>query len=91
MVHLRTALLWAIYIASRGNFLLTFQDNLSVPSSMEKPLSLKRLSAQGLWGGLLYWGPWVMKGRLWGQASIFMGAQLGNLEWAHLHRTLRDG
>jgi hypothetical protein len=21
-------------------------------------LSLKRLSAEGLWGGLLYWGPW---------------------------------
>ena len=20
--------------------------------------SLKRLSAEGLWGGLLYWGPW---------------------------------
>jgi len=24
----------------------------------------------------------VMKGRLWGWASLFMGAQLGNLEWA---------
>jgi hypothetical protein len=21
-------------------------------------LSLKRLGAEGLWGGLLYWGPW---------------------------------
>jgi hypothetical protein len=25
-----------------------------------------------------------MKGRLWRWASLFMGAQLGNLEWAHL-------
>jgi hypothetical protein len=24
----------------------------------------------------------VMKGRLWGWASLLMGAQLGNLEWA---------
>jgi hypothetical protein len=54
-------------------------------------LSLRRLSAQGIEGGLLYWGPWVMKGRLWGWASLFMGAQLGNLEWACLPGTLRDG
>jgi len=53
-------------------------------------LSLKRLSAEGLWGGLLYWGLWVMKGRLWGWASLFMGAQMGNLEWARLLGTLRD-
>jgi len=33
----------------------------------------------------------VMKGRLWGWASLFMGAQLGNLEWAHLPGTLRYG
>jgi len=26
----------------------------------------------------------VMKGRLWGWASLLMGAQLGNLEWACL-------
>ena len=31
----------------------------------------------------------VMKGRLWGWASLFMGAQLGNQEWAHLPGTLR--
>jgi hypothetical protein len=54
-------------------------------------LSLKRLTAEGLKGGFLYWGPWVMKGRLWRRASLFMGAQLGNLEWAHLSGTLRDG
>jgi len=33
----------------------------------------------------------VLKGRLWGRTSLFMGAQLGNLEWAHLPGTLRDG
>jgi len=54
-------------------------------------LSLKRLTAEGLKGGLLYWVPWVMKGRLWGQASLFKWAQLGNLEWAHLLGTLTDG
>ena len=32
-----------------------------------------------------------MKERLWGWASLFMGAQVGNLEWAHLPGTLRDG
>ena len=42
-------------------------------------------------GELLYWGPWIMKGKLWGWASLFMGAQLGNLEWARLPVTLRDG
>jgi hypothetical protein len=25
----------------------------------------------------------VMKGRLWGWVSLLMGAQLGNMEWAH--------
>ena len=43
-------------------------------------LSLKRLSEEGIEGGLLYWVPWVMKGRLWGWASLFMGAQMGDLE-----------
>ena len=33
----------------------------------------------------------VMKGRLWGWASPFMGAQLGNLEWVHLPGTLKYG
>jgi hypothetical protein len=54
-------------------------------------LSLKRPTVEGLEGGLLYWGPWVMKGRLYGQASVFMGAQLGNLERACLPGTLRNG
>jgi len=54
-------------------------------------VSLKRLTVEGLQGELLYWGPWVMNGWLWRRASRFMGAQLGNLEWAHLLGTLRDG
>jgi hypothetical protein len=54
-------------------------------------LSLKRLTVKGLKGGLLDWGPWVMKGKLWGWASLFMGVQLGNLEWTRLLGTLRDG
>jgi hypothetical protein len=49
-------------------------------------LSLKRLTADGLKGGLLDWVPWVMKGRLWGWVY-----QLGNLELACLPRTSRDG
>ena len=32
-----------------------------------------------------------MKGRLWEWASLFTGAHLGNLEWAHLLGTLRYG
>ena len=35
--------------------------------------------------------PKVMKGRLWGRASLFTGAQLGNLKWAPLPGTLRYG
>ena len=54
-------------------------------------LSLKRLNGEGLEGGHLSWGPWVMKGRLWGWASLFVGTQLGNLEWARLPGTSKDG
>ena len=32
----------------------------------------------------------VMKGRLWGRASLFMGAQMGKLEWSHLLGTFKD-
>jgi len=52
-------------------------------------LSLKRLTAISFEGGLLYWGPWVIKGRLWRQASLFMVVQLGNLKWTHLLGTWR--
>jgi hypothetical protein len=54
-------------------------------------LSLKGLTVEDLEGGFLYWVPWVIKRRLWEWASLFMGAQLGNLEWARLPGTLRDG
>jgi hypothetical protein len=54
-------------------------------------LSLKRLTAEDLEGGLLYWATWVMKGWVWGQASLFMGSQLSNLDWACLPGTLRGG
>jgi len=54
-------------------------------------LSLKRLTAESLEGGLLYWVYLVMKVRLWVQASLFIGAQLGNLECVRLPGTLRDG
>jgi hypothetical protein len=53
-------------------------------------LSLKRLTAEGLDEGLIYRGPWIMKGRLWGWVSLLIGAQLGNLEWACLQGTLED-
>jgi len=33
----------------------------------------------------------VMTERLWGWASLPMGAQLGNLKWAHLPGTLSYG
>jgi hypothetical protein len=42
-------------------------------------------------GALLLGALEVMKGRLWGRASLFMGAELGNLEWAHLPGILEDG
>jgi len=42
-----------------------------------KRFSLKRLSAEGLWGGLLYWGPWkICYERLRIQASLSIGAPL---------------
>jgi hypothetical protein len=56
-----------------------------------EPVSMKRLSAEALEGGFLYWEPWDMIGRLWGRASLFMEAQLGNLEWGRLPGTLRVG
>jgi hypothetical protein len=46
--------------------------------------SLKRLIAEGLWGGLLYWGPWKIR------ASLSIGAPLGNLEGISLPELLRE-
>jgi len=31
----------------------------------------------------------VMKGRLWGWASLFIGFQMGNLKWDQIPGTLR--
>ena len=40
---------------------------------------------RGTWRGGTFLGALkVMKGRFWRQESLFMGAQLGDLEWAHL-------
>jgi hypothetical protein len=46
----------------------------------EGRLSLKRLTAEGFEGGLLYWRTWVINGRLWRRTSLFMRAQFDNLE-----------
>ena len=54
-------------------------------------LSLKRLDAEALEEGLLYWELWVMKGMLQRRASLFTEAQMGNLERARLLGTLIDG
>ena len=55
-------------------------------------ISLYGSSVRGTWRGApLLRALKVMKGRLWGWASVFMGAQLGNLAWAHLPGTLRYG
>ena len=40
-------------------------------------LFLKRLNSEDREGRLFYWVPWVMKGRLWGRASIFIGGSDG--------------
>jgi hypothetical protein len=53
-------------------------------------LSLKSFTAEVLEGEFLYWEHWVRKGRLGGRASLFMGTQLGKLEWSRLLGTLKD-
>jgi hypothetical protein len=53
--------------------------------------SLKRLSEEGLTGGLLYWGPWkICEERLWVQASLSIRAALENLESICLPGLLRE-
>jgi len=48
-------------------------------------------SVRGTWRGALLVGTMkVTKRRFCGRESLFMGEQLGNLEWAHLPGTLRD-
>ena len=55
--------------------------------------SLYGSSVRGTWrgGGSLLGTLNIMKGRLWRWASLYTGAQLGNLEWTHLPGTLRYG
>ena len=40
-------------------------------------------------GAPLLGAPEVMKGRLWGRASLFMGAELGNLEGGSFTRDFK--
>jgi hypothetical protein len=56
-----------------------------------KGFSLKTLSAEGLWGGLLYWGTLEdLLRKLWILASRSIGAPLGNLEGIRLSGLLRE-
>jgi len=53
-------------------------------------ISLYGSSVRGTWRGAPFLRALkVMKRRTWGWASLFMGAQSGSLEWAHLPWTLR--
>ena len=57
---------------------------------MKGAVGMGHLSEEAHCGSILCCVHWAMKGSLWGRASLFMGAQLGNLEWARLPETLRD-
>ena len=39
--HLNNSLFWVYYASRSGNFLVTFRDNLSVPSSRSWPLKMR--------------------------------------------------
>jgi len=56
-------------------------------------VSLYGSSVRGTWrgGGSFSKGPKVYERKALGWASLFMGALLGNMEWAHLPGTLRCG
>ena len=59
-------------------------------------LSLRDLCEGNLEGGLLDWGPWwLCRGRLWIQASLSIGALLGNLEGGsftrYFERWMKEG
>ena len=58
-------------------------------TKVEKHCSMGALLGEPGRGALLLGAQKVTKGRFWGWASLFMGAQLGNLEWAYLPGTLR--
>jgi hypothetical protein len=58
----------------------------------KRVISLYGSSVRGTWKGALLLGTLkVTKGRLWERDSLFIGSQLGKLEWAHLPGTLRYG
>jgi len=68
----------------------TLRDNYKGALETEH-LSLYGSSVRGTWRGAPLLGVLkVMKGRLCGWASLFIGAQLDNLEWAHLLGTLSN-
>jgi len=75
-----------------GPFTRNFENSLKEGSGYEVSLSLYGSSVRGTWSGgaPLLEALKVMKERHWGWASVFLGAQLGNLEWA-LPGTLRYG
>jgi hypothetical protein len=56
-----------------------FERQMKGPLGMGR-LTLKRFTEEGLKGGLLYWVPWIMKGRLWRQVSLFIGGSVGQPE-----------
>jgi len=49
------------------------------------------LSEEAHCGGLLYWRPWVMKGRLWGWASVFRWATRSGLVYWRLREMAERG
>jgi hypothetical protein len=72
---------------STGNF----ENMLTEGSDCGSSLSMGAMLGEPEGGAPLLGALKVMKGRLWGWASLFMGVQLGYLEWAHLPGTLKYG
>jgi hypothetical protein len=61
---------------------------IAVRCLWKRGISLYGSSVRRTWRGApLLRALKIMKGRLWGWASLFMGAQLGNLEWDRLPGT----
>ena len=79
----------------RGSSTRDFEIGMKESLEMKR-FSLKRLSAEGLWGGLLYWGPWkICQERLRIRASLSIRASLcsrgtWNQEGACIRGTLND-
>ena len=73
--------------ASTGNF----EYSVKVGPGCGASLSMGAMLGEPGRGAPLRGALKVMKGRLWGWASLCMWAQLGNLEWVHLPGSLRYG